>query len=322
MAKSKPFSELDCSAPAEEIVPAVLRAQLEAMCKLRRKALDWSDPEGVHAMRVCSRRLRSTMSDFRPYVRVRLPRVKLRKIADALGAVRDHDVALIALNEFSAQTKGDASVGIKIIAGEFEERRKAARINLEVAIRPVLIDEFREEFQAGLKDLSTARPKRSRAREVSAITFRNLGRRVILERIKEVRAASHHLYSPFHLKELHQLRILAKRLRYALEIFSGCWESSLHVAKEISLLQTSLGELHDCDVWLAALSARSKHLEHKRQREAEDLLVQAGTVWLIRHFAVERMDHYRSALGRWQEWTTINFLTKLESVVKAGGWGN
>ena len=318
MAKSKPFSELDCSAPAEEILPVVLRAQLKAMCKLRRKALDWSDPEGVHAMRVCSRRLRSTMSDFRPYVRVRLPRVKLRKIADALGAVRDHDVALIALHEFSAQTKGDASVGIKIIAGEFEERRKAARVNLEVAIRPVLIDEFREEFQAGLKDLSMARPKRSRAREVSAITFRNLGRRVILERIKEVRAASHHLYFPFDVKELHELRILAKRLRYAVEIFSGCWESSLHLAKEISLLQTSLGELHDCDVWLEGLSARLKHSARKRDKDESDRRVRAGATWLVRHFAAERMDHYRSALARWQEWTTNDFLTKLESVVDGG----
>ena len=320
MAKSKAFSQLDCSAPAEEIVPAVLRAQLKAMCKLRRKALDWSDPEGVHAMRVCSRRLRSAMSDFRPCVRVRLPRVKLRKIADALGTVRDHDVALIALNEFSAQAKGDASFGIKIIADEFEARRQDARANLEVAIRQVLIDEFREEFQAGLKELTMARPKQSHASEIPAMTFRDLGRGVILERIKEVRAASHHLYFPFQIKELHELRIMAKRLRYAVEMFSGCWDSNLQaIAKEISLLQTSLGELHDCDVWLAALSARLKHLEHKRHPDEQDLRVQAGAVWLVRHFAVARMDHYRAALGRWQEWTTINFLTKLESVVKIAG---
>src|ERR1041385_4305441 len=294
MAKSKPSSQLDCSAPAEEVVPAVLRAQLKAMCKLRRQALDWSDPEGVHAMRVCSRRLRSSMSDFRPYVRVRLPRVKLRKIADALGAVRDHDVALLALNEFSAQAKGDASFGIRIIAEEFEERRKDARANLEVAIRKVLIDEFREEFQAGLKELAMARPKRSRPSEDSAIAFRDLGGRVILDRITEVRAAGHHLYFPFHIKELHELRILAERLRYALEIFSSCWNPDLYaIAREISLLQTSLGELHDCDVWLAAQSARLKSLEHKRHPDQKDLRVQAGAVWLIRHFAIERMDHYR-----------------------------
>ena len=319
MAKSKPFSGLDCSAPAEEIVSLVLRAQLKAMCKLRRKALDWNDPEGVHAMRVCSRRLRSAMSDFRPYVRARLPRVKLRSIADALGGVRDQDVALIALHEFSAQAKGAAANGIQIIATEYQERRKDARTKLKVSIRPAVIDQFRDEFQEGLSQLTMAAPKRSRSTaDASAAPFRAMGRQIILERIKEVREASHHLYFPFHIRELHELRILQKRLRYAVEVFSGWWEPNLHaVAKEISLLQTSLGELHDCDVWLEGLSARLKQLERKRHLDEDELLVRAGAIWLTKHFAAARMDHYRAALGRWQEWTANDFLAKLESVIRA-----
>lgn len=318
MGKSRSFSELDGSAPAEQIVPLVLRAQLKAMCKLRRQALDWKDAEGVHAMRVCSRRLRGAMSDFRPYVRVGLPRVKLRSIADALGAVRDQDVALVALNEFSAQAEGEAADGIKAIAAESKKRRKEARAKLKMAIRPAVIDEFRREFQDGLKELVIASPKRSRSPAGTlALTFRDVGRQIIVERIKEVRDASNDLYFPFHIKELHELRILAKRLRYAVEMFSGCWEPNLHaVAKEISLLQTSLGELHDCDVWLEGLSARLKYLERKRHPDERDLRVRAGAIWLTRHFAAERMDHYRAALGRWHEWTKNDFLTKLESAVK------
>ena len=318
MAKSKSTSS-DGSAPAEKIIPLVQRAQLKAMCKLRRKALDWDDPEGVHAMRVCSRRLRSAMSDFRPYVRARLPRVKLRNIADALGAVRDRDVALMALREFSAQAKGEAADGIQHIAAEFQKQRKEARARLKLAIRPAIIDEFREEFQDGLKELamtSSTKPAGS-PEDNPAATFRDIGRLIILDRIKEVRDAAHHVYFPFHIKELHELRILAKRLRYAVEMFSGCWKSDLSaVAKEISLLQTSLGELHDCDVWLEALSARLKHLDRKRHPDERDRQGCAGAIWLTKHFAAERMEHYRAALGRWQEWTANDFLSKLESVVK------
>jgi CHAD domain-containing protein len=324
MAKPKPISESDCSAPAEQMIPLVLRAQLKAMCKLRARALDWTDTEGVHAMRVCSRRLRSAMSDFRPYVRVRLPRVKLRRVADALGAVRDQDVALMALNDFSTQAKGAAANGIQIIADEAQERRKDARAKLRVSIRPAVIDEFRDEFEAGLKDLTIVLPKRSRSETAAAaVTFRDVGRQIILERIKEIRDASHHLYFPFHIKELHELRILAKRLRYAVEILSGCWQPNLPaIAKEISLLQTSLGELHDCDVWLDGLSARLKQLERKRHPDEHDLRGRAGAIWLVRHFAAERMEHYRAALGRWQEWTTNDFLSKLEEMVKEDGKEN
>jgi CHAD domain-containing protein len=321
MAKSKSTSSLDCAAPAETIIPLVLRAQLKAMCKLRSKAIDWDDPEGVHVMRVCSRRLRSAMSDFRPYVRARLPRVKLRKIADALGAVRDRDVALMALREFSAHAKGEAADGIQHIAAEFQKQRKEARSKLKLAIRPAVIDEFRAEFQDGLKGLTmTASPKPAGPPEDGAgVTFRDIGRLIILDRIKEVRDAAHHVYFPFHLKELHELRILAKRLRYAVEMFSGCWRPDLPaVAKEISLLQTSLGELHDCDVWLEALSARLKHLDRKRHPDEQDRQRRAGAIWLTRHFAAERMEHYRAALGRWQEWTANDFLSKLELGLKDG----
>jgi CHAD domain-containing protein len=320
MAKLKTPAGLDCSGPAETIIPLILRAQVKAMCKLRREALDWADPEGVHAMRVCSRRLRSAVSDFKPFVNLRLPRVSLRKIADALGAVRDQDVALIALNEFSAQARGAAADGIQIIAEESKEQRKVARARLKVAIRPAVIEEFREQCQKGLKELTLALPKRTRLETPQAdITFRRIGCQIILARLSEVRDASHQLYFPFHIKELHELRILAKRLRYAVEMFSSCWEPDLHAsAKEISLLQTSLGELHDCDVWLEGLSARLRHLERKRHCGERDLKVRAGAVWLIRHFAAERMDHYRAALGRWQEWTTGDFLAKLEETLSAG----
>jgi len=68
MAKAK-IRGLDCAAPAEKMIPVILRAQVKAMCALREKALNWKDPEGVHDMRVLSRRLRSTINDFRPYFR-------------------------------------------------------------------------------------------------------------------------------------------------------------------------------------------------------------------------------------------------------------
>lgn len=314
MAKPKPFSGLDCAASAEEMIQVVLRAQLKAMCKLRTRALDWNDPEGVHAMRVCSRRLRSAMSDFRPYVRVRLPRVKLRMIADALGAVRDQDVALMALDELSTQAKDEAAAGIQMIGDGFRERRKDARAKLKSVIRPAVIEDFRRDFQDGLKDLTIARSKGSRVTDGETKTLREVGHQIIVERIDELRDASHHLYFPFHLKELHELRILGKRLRYAVELFSACWEPNLNdVAKEISLLQTSLGELHDCDVWLDDLGARLKQAARKSHHDETASRARAGATWLVRHFAAERMEHYRAALGRWQAWTANDFLGRLES---------
>src|SRR5215831_4052979 len=314
MAKSSPITQFDCSAPAESVIPFVLQTQVKTMCKLRSRALEWSDAEGVHAMRVCSRRLRSAMSDFRPFIRATLPRVKLRRIADALGAVRDLDVALIALDELTQQAKSEAAEGIQVIAGDFRLRRNTARAKLKTTIGSAVINEFRDEFQEGVKALRMSKQSASKT-AAPAATLRDVARQIIDERIKEVRGAGHYLYSPFDIRELHELRILAKRLRYAVELFSDCWQPNLRVvAKEISLLQTSLGELHDCDVWLEDLSVRLADTD-RRLADSRNTCVRAGATWLIRHFAAERTAHYRAALGRWHQWTVTDFLAKLELAV-------
>src|SRR5882724_6006603 len=319
MAKREPLRGLDCSAPAEQMVRLVLRGQLKAMCKLRVKALNWKDPEGVHDMRVRSRRLRSAMSDFRPYLRgAALPRLKLRTIANALGAVRDEDVALVALEELKAYAKGPAAEGLQIIADEHRKRRKAAREKLKIAIKPSVIDHFRKEFQAKLKTLRIVSAKESQPKSSDeSISFRDIAREIVQTRIKELREASHHLYFPFQIKELHELRILAKRLRYAVELFADCWERRAdEIAKEIALWQTSLGELHDCDVWIDNLGNRLKQTARKDKTDKTIMQLRAGAAWLVKYFAKERTEHYREALTRWQEWQANNFLEQLESILE------
>jgi CHAD domain-containing protein len=320
MAKRKLVSGLDCSAPADQMIRLVLRAQLRAMCKLRDKALDWSDPEGVHDMRVWSRRLRSAISDFKPSLRrTAIDRLRLRTIADALGAVRDEDVAIIALDELATKAKAEAAEGIKAIADEHKQKRKDARTKLKVAIKPGAIRDLKKEFETELNQLALRPAKKSKDKSVqNVIAFGVLGREVILARIKELRRAIHHLYFPSHNRELHELRILAKRLRYALELFSNCWEPHLsHTAKEISLLQTSLGELHDCDLWLDSLGNRLKQIARHKNNDANALKIRAGAVWLVNHFATHRTEHYQNALTRWEEWEANNFLDEVELILKA-----
>ena len=105
-----------------------------------------------------------------------------------------------------------------------------------------------------------------------------------------------YLYLPFEIKELHELRILAKRLRSAIELFAVCWgEEAEAIAKEIALLQTSLGELPDCDIWINDLSARLKRTARKPKSDQANLELRNGAAWLLRHFARERMEHYRRA---------------------------
>jgi CHAD domain-containing protein len=318
MAKGKRIRGLDCSAPADKMVRLVLRTQLRAMCNLRETALDWSDPEGVHDMRVLSRRMRSTVSDFRPYLRKRsLPRLKLRSIARSLGSVRDEDVALLALEELKSKAKEHVAAGIEILMEERREKRNQARAALQLAIRPALLDNFRKDYLSKLRAITVVDPKRSaQPPNDEVLLFGQLGVGIIEIRLKEFIAASHQIYFPFEIKELHELRILAKRLRYALELFAVCWgDEMMDIAKEVAFMQTALGELHDCDVWIESLGRRLKQMSRRNINDEQSARSKEASIWLVRHFSRERMRHYRDALGRWQQWEADGLLQRLRSML-------
>lgn len=165
------------------------------------------------------------------------------------------------------------------------------------------------------------------------MSFRRAGREVIESRIKELREFSDSLHHPFDMEPLHEMRIAAKRLRYALERFAPCWGGRLTAcSREVAELQTSLGELRDCDLWIDGLGARlDRHREESEGdggREA-DARVRLAAIWLLNHFTKERGKHFRRALERWHKWEAGGFFERMMEALnearpagtRAGGRG-
>jgi CHAD domain-containing protein len=318
MAKAKVIEGLDCGASAGAGIRLVLRSRLDEMCALREAALDFNNPEGVHDMRVASRRLRSVVKDFSPYLRQRrLRRLKedLKTIADALGAVRDQDVALIALENLATIAPPEVSAGFEPFANERRMELDLARSELEEALATESLAGLQEEFKAALEHEAKApRKQKDDDRRAESRSFRQIGRDVILARLGDLQDLSASLYRPLKTKPLHRMRLAAKSLRYALELFDQCWNEPLKpFAKEIARLQTSLGELHDCDEWIAGLGAALRNRgdfageQGVRERHA--------AVWLLDYFTGERTERFRAALLRWHEWETNGFQKRLSNAL-------
>jgi len=73
-------------------------------------------------------------------------------------------------------------------------------------------------------------------------------------RLEEMFNWDRYVDNPYNIRELHDLRIAAKRLRYTLEIFEEVLpEASKSVVKELTQIQDELGALHDSDVMIALL---------------------------------------------------------------------
>jgi CHAD domain-containing protein len=313
MARIKLIPGLECSAPADKMLRIVLRHQLEGMCALRSKALDWKDPEGVHDMRVLTRRLRTAIGDVKPYLaKSGLPRVKLRSIARSLGAVRDEDVALSALRELKSNAEEQVTDGIELLLRERSHKRDQAREALKKVINRDTTKEFRKEFLTALRSISVS------SRPDGTLEYGQLGAHIVARRLKELKAASHCIYFPLAIKDIHNLRILTKRLRYAIELFAVCWGAqAVEMAHELSLLQDSLGVLHDCDVWLEKLGTHLVEIERDGPSESGSTDLRRTALWLLTHFNSERVKHYHEALARWHRWQADGFLIDVKSLITA-----
>jgi CHAD domain-containing protein len=74
---------------------------------------------------------------------------------------------------------------------------------------------------------------------------------IVQTRLDELRSFAPGALEPSAATAQHDMRIAAKRLRYALEIVGDCFGEEAHAARlAAKQLQDVLGDLHDCDVML------------------------------------------------------------------------
>ena len=119
------------------------------------------------------------------------------------------------------------------------------------------------------------------------------------------------IYDPFDDIELHDLRIAAKRLRYAIELFGVAWGDEIAgFAAELSKMQSFLGEVHDCDVWMATLT---KSLKENGRSKTQNSTKAAA--WLLSKFVAKRSKEYRGALELWSEWQANGFVDRLRAIL-------
>ena len=315
MAKAKRIRGLKCEAPATAGIRLALVTRLGEMQSWRDAALDWTDPEGVHSMRVASRRLRSTLRDFTPYVHKRRlsgAMKQLKNLADALGEVRDHDVAILALEELKTHTPPELSGALDQFVETRTGARDQARQELTAAIETAELKHLELKFVAALDEAIAVsnRPKKQNQNK-PPLTFAEMSRTIILDRLKEFEKRSDGLFKPLDVEALHDMRIAVKRLRYALELFSKCWPRTVAAqAKRAARIQGALGDLHDCDVWIESFGKQIN-----RARKQKDKRQIAVLVWLLSYFVRQRTKHLQRAFARWREWETQDASGKLRAAL-------
>lgn len=250
------------------------------------------DPEDVHQMRVATRRVRSAFRLLRGYYRPKVVapyRRRLRKVARALGAVRDLDVLIADLSQFQATLHGKQRTDLQTVVEGLDQKRTSAREELISILDGKAYRRFVKDFGAFLTTPGEG-AKTLHSDDIVPIQVRHVLPGMIHECLAAVLAYDTVL-DEADADTLHGLRIEFKRLRYLVSLFDDVLGSQTEdFVEEVKAIQDHLGRLNDIaiahehlDALMTGIDGRlSEAVQSYSARldsEAADLMAKFPAVW-------------------------------------------
>jgi len=208
-------------------------------------AADISGPEPVHQMRVALRRLRSAVTVFRPMLdcpELAATKAGLKALSVRLGPTRDWDVFLgETASAVSAAFPNEPKLARLIAAGE--RRRRECHAALREFLRSA---EFRRlgielAWLAGARSWYPAPPEGG----VQPVSVRSFAADVLHRRLRKLLHTDD--IAGLDPPALHAVRLKAKRMRYAAEIFAPLYpgKAARRFIQRLTAVQDGLGQLND-----------------------------------------------------------------------------
>ena len=283
----------------------IIYKYLKAFLKEREDVSDSGDIEVVHRMRVASRRLRAALSVFKviiPAKKTKVWRKEIRKIGRALGRARQLDVQIKFLEAAKQRIKNNSRiVQIQEVIKSLKDKRRKAQRQIDIALEGFEIKKRLLGLTAYLDKLAFGKRGDFRGR------FSILKGVVIRKRLDKLLKFAPYVFRPQSKKELHRMRIAAKKLRYALEIFRPWYGAKLDKYIRASRdIQDSLGDFREFDCLIVTLSDFS----NKSGKDFKDTVV-----YLANECARERLGAYIKFVRIWNGLQKKQLWVKLKKEV-------
>jgi CHAD domain-containing protein len=139
VAKPRSIPGLSEDDPYAAAAARVVRVRTAELAEHGAAVLDVDEIEGVHDMRVATRRLRAALEVFEPCFPRKRYRAALREVkalADALGERRDRDVTIASLREFAAAVDQEDQPGLESLIARIRAEQADANSDLAPYVSP------------------------------------------------------------------------------------------------------------------------------------------------------------------------------------------
>lgn len=225
-------------ASTQEFLRSLLSVEVGSLLQFDPLARQGRDPEGVHQLRVCARRLRSELRVVAPAMKSRpLSRLEdeLQWVGRVLGQQRDLDVLLELLRSVNVKLSPslDAAIFLRL-------KKRRASISREVV--ELLDSERYRRLVRTLADAVIRPPLRTDSTGPAVEILLPQLNRTLSKLFQSVDDLGP---DPTN-KELHRIRIMAKQGRYSAEVAGLILgDAAKSTGESLERVQSVLGELHD-----------------------------------------------------------------------------
>jgi putative phosphoesterase len=279
------------------------------------------DIEYIHKMRVASRRIRAAL----PIFKVCFPKKKfkrwlgdIKKVTQLLGEARDLDVQIAFIGQYMEKLGASSSerMGMALLLKSHQNCRIAVQAPVVVGL-----EELKES--AVLPDMM-----QFCNRVVDGLAQAPFDASSVLEKafwhissgIDGFLALDECVHQENEVLQHHKMRIHAKHLRYTMEVFAPLYKTQL--ANEIKILkefQDTLGEMHDCDVWIETIphfiAKANETVSSGKKAAARN---EQALLNFLDYIKTQRHSNYTHFVQLWDENKAANFFENLRKTANTG----
>ena len=298
--------------PQPRLLAEIIPAQLATLRRHHYAVVSTDEVEAVHKMRVTTRRLQASLDLLEGKVKVRALKRRLRRWRRMLSSVRNYDVFLLLIEQEAASRRG-AREQYEVLKTVLQKRRASRAVRVQKYLakldvvellgtklglssaamsrlweQPVAVDTEASSPTADFVDIEAPALEAGDSPELDAPTFPAIDEQAaamraadrLEQRMAEFNALVARSHPTTDPRELHQLRIAAKRVRYLLEAVTAMgFGDASQALTWLRGLQDRIGDWHD----LEALEEEIIQLVAKRKFTKDHLAEGAGLLLAATH---------------------------------------
>jgi CHAD domain-containing protein len=283
MAHPTPVRGLAPSSRLDDAARRILMCRLADVRHPESSVMEEVSMDGVHDMRVATRRLRAALQVFQEVRGLGKLERRVKRLQDALGEVRDLHVQRDWMAEAAK--------------GEKPQRRRVLE-ELRAQHQP-LLRQKEQHLRGELKRWTTRTVPALLSQMARLQDKRSYGgkhvRRHLRWRVRRVEQRIERYMQASDAVSAHVLRKELKKLRYELEIFQPALPRTMNALLEVLVpLQGLLGQVHDADVRLELFERTAAEAPSSQRAAALKLLDK------VREERTQRAAEIARELQRWQ----------------------